>query len=147
MATRKHKSWGRFNFFVYTRPSIHCLYFIYIKRKVSCRDFEWRGIIITTRGHCPLQNAPFRGQNSKVRAENGICRLQHDFMLNNLSLWKKKIAVWPCSGANDATRATNKLYARQKSCDYDQQTCTVNNLIDARAVYLILGVQEGTFNG
>ena len=60
---------------------------------------------------------------------------------------KNKIAVWPCSGANDATRATNKLYARQKSCDYDQQTSTVNNLIDARAVYLILGVQEGTFNG
>ena len=59
------------------------------KRFIQARDFEWRGIFITTRGHCPLYNAPFRGPNGKVRAENGICSLQHDFMLNSLSLWNK----------------------------------------------------------
>jgi len=32
---------------------------------------------------------PFRGPNGKVRAENGICSPQHDFMLNNLSLRNK----------------------------------------------------------
>ena len=31
--------------------------------------------------------------------------------------------------------------------NYHQQACSVNDLIDARVVYLILGVQEGTFNG
>ena len=36
--------------------------------------------------NCPLLNAPFRGAKLKVRTVNEICNLQHDFMLNNLSL-------------------------------------------------------------
>ena len=35
-ATRKLESWARFNFYVYARPSIHCLYFIYA-RKIHVR--------------------------------------------------------------------------------------------------------------
>ena len=41
-------------------------------------------------------------------------------MLNNLSLWNKFVRfglVSLRSGANDATRATKKLYTLQKSCD------------------------------
>ena len=36
--------------------------------------------------------------------------------------------------------ATNRLH-------YHQQACSVNNLIDAPAVYLVLGGQKRTFNG
>ena len=31
-ATRKRKSWARFNFYVYPWSSIHCLYFIYARK-------------------------------------------------------------------------------------------------------------------
>ena len=96
-------------------------------------------IIITTRGqitNCPLQNAPFRWPNGKVRAVNGICSPQHDFMLTvfpyEINLYDLALCidnndnhvfcrahslslVAPLlrSGASDAARATNKLYARQ----------------------------------
>ena len=37
-ATRKRKSWARFNFYVCTWPSIRCLYFIYARTHVKLRD-------------------------------------------------------------------------------------------------------------
>ena len=52
-------------------------------------------------------------KNWKIRQSHDFCRACSLFVARVASFAPKRN-----KGANDSTRATNKLYARQKSCNY-----------------------------
>ena len=61
-----------------------------------------------------------KGQFNRSRTDRQLIGQSHDFW-RAYSLFVARVASFAperSEGANDATRDTNKLYARQKSCDY-----------------------------
>ena len=64
-ATRKREGWARFNFYVYTSASVHCVYFIYA-RKIYVRTHVQNDATVEI--HLKTKITPIEQERLKNRA-------------------------------------------------------------------------------